>query len=354
MRKEITVKELAALVDGKIVGDEGTVLKSLSSLKDAGAGDISFLANKKYASKAQTSRASAIIAGEDFNEKPKDGQSFIICKNPNGAFSKAISFFAPPPIKFTPGIHPQASVAKSAKIGGNVHIGACAVIDEDAEIGDDSAVCAGTYVGHFTKIGSKCLIYPNVSIRERCIVGNRVIIHSGTVIGSDGFGFEAGPAGIVKIPQVGIVQIDDDVEIGANCSLDRARFGRTWLKRGVKLDNMVHLAHNVIIGEFSMLIGQSGVAGSTEIGRGVIIAAQAGINGHITIGDGARVAGTAGVLKDVQPGESVVGTPAESPRDFLERITLPKKVQRLSLAVKSLEAKLAAMELNGQRPQSEL
>ncbi len=349
MGKEITVKELAALIDGKIVGEENTVLKSLSSLKDAGTGDISFLANKKYTAKAQKTKASVVIAGEDFTEKPKEGQSFIICKNPNGAFSKAIDFFAPPSIKFTPGIHPQASVAKSAKIGKNVHIGACAVIDEEVEIGDESVVCAGTYVGHFTKIGSKCLIYPNVSIRERCIVGNRVIIHSGTVIGSDGFGFEAGPTGIVKIPQVGIVQIDDDVEIGANCSLDRARFGRTWLKRGVKLDNMVHLAHNVVIGEFSMLIGQSGVAGSTEIGRGVIIAAQAGINGHITIGDGARVAGTAGVLKDVAPGESVVGTPAESPRDFLERITLPKKVQKLSQTVKDLAARLAAMESGGQK-----
>ena len=347
MVKEITVKELAALVEGKTVGDDSIVLKSLSSLKDAGAGDISFLANKKYTAKAQISKASAIIAGEDFTEKPKDGQAFIICKNPNSSFSKAIAFFAPPPIKFTPGIHPQASVAKSAKIGENVHVGACAVIDEEAEIGDDSVVCAGTYVGHFTKIGAKCLIYPNVSIRERCIIGNRVIIHSGTVIGSDGFGFEAGPSGIVKIPQVGIVQIDDDVEIGANCSLDRARFGRTWLKRGVKLDNMVHLAHNVVVGEFSMLIGQSGVAGSTEIGRGVIIAAQAGINGHITIGDGARVAGTAGVLKDVPPGESVVGTPAESPRDFMERIVLPKKVNRLAQAVKAIEAKLAAMESGG-------
>jgi UDP-3-O-[3-hydroxymyristoyl] glucosamine N-acyltransferase len=349
MGKEITVKELAALIDGKIVGEENTVLKSLSSLKDAGTGDISFLANKKYTAKAQKTKASVVIAGEDFTEEPKEGQSFIICKNPNGAFSKAIDFFAPPPIKFAPGIHPQASVAKSAKIGKNVHIGACAVIDEEVEIGDESVVCAGTYVGHFTRIGSKCLIYPNVSIRERCIVGNRVIIHSGTVLGSDGFGFEAGPTGIVKIPQVGIVQIDDDVEIGANCSLDRARFGRTWLKRGVKLDNMVHLAHNVVIGEFSMLIGQSGVAGSTEIGRGVIIAAQAGINGHITIGDGARVAGTAGVLKDVAPGESVVGTPAESPRDFLERITLPKKVQKLSQTVKDLAARIAAMESSGQK-----
>ena len=252
--------------------------------------------------------------------------------------------FAPPPVRFPPGIDPKASVAKSAKIGKDVHIGPCAVIDEEAEIGDGSVICAGTYIGHYTKIGSKTLIYPNVSIRERCIVGSRVIIHSGTVIGSDGFGFEAGPMGIQKIPQVGIVQIDDDVEIGGNCTIDRARFGRTWLKRGVKLDNQVHLAHNVVVGEFSMLIGQSGVAGSTEIGRGAIIAAQAGINGHITIGDGARVAGTSGVLKDVAPGESVVGTPAEAPRDFLERITLPKKVHKLQQTIKELEAKISKLE----------
>ncbi|MFZ2655745.1 MAG: UDP-3-O-(3-hydroxymyristoyl)glucosamine N-acyltransferase [Victivallales bacterium] len=344
MGKEINVRELAKLVEGKIVGDENIVIKSISSLKNAGPGELSFLANKKYAAQVQKTRASAVIAGEDFTEPPKEGQSFILCKNANTAFSKAIDFFAPPPIKFPPTIDPKASVAKSARIGKDVHVGPCAVIDEEAEIGDGSVICAGTYVGHYSKIGSKCLIYPNVSIRERCIIGSRVIIHSGTVIGSDGFGFEAGPMGIQKIPQVGIVQVDDDVEIGGNCTIDRARFGRTWLKRGVKLDNQVHLAHNVVVGEFSMLIGQSGVAGSTEIGRGVIIAAQAGINGHITIGDGARVAGTAGVLKDVPPGESVVGTPAESPRDFLERVTLPAKVKKMKQTLKELEAKIADIQ----------
>ncbi|HCE47031.1 MAG TPA: UDP-3-O-(3-hydroxymyristoyl)glucosamine N-acyltransferase [Lentisphaeria bacterium] len=344
MGREISVKELAKLVDGKIVGDENIVMKSVSSLKDAGAGDVSFLANKKYAAQVQKTKASAVIAGEDFTESPREGQAFILCKNANTAVSKAIDFFAPPAIKFPPAIDPKASVAKSARIGKDVHVGPCAVIDEEAEIGDGSVICAGTYIGHYTRIGSKCLIYPNVSIRERCIIGSRVIIHSGTVIGSDGFGFEAGPMGIQKIPQVGIVQVDDDVEIGGNCTIDRARFGRTWLKRGVKLDNQVHLAHNVVVGEFSMLIGQSGVAGSTEIGRGVIIAAQAGINGHITIGDGARVAGTAGVLKDVPPGESVVGTPAESPRDFLERVTLPGKVKKMRQTIKELEAKIADIQ----------
>ncbi len=344
MAKEITVKELAKLAEGRIVGNEELVLKSVASLKNAGEGDISFLANKKYAAQLQKTNASVVLVGEDCGDKPKDGRAFIACKNPNTSFSKAIDFFAPPPIKFPPAIDPKASVAKSAKIGKDVHIGPCAVIDEEAEIGDGSVICAGTYVGHYTKIGSKCLIYPNVSIRERCVIGSRVIIHSGTVIGSDGFGFEAGPMGIQKIPQVGFVQIDDDVEIGGNCTIDRARFGKTWLKRGVKLDNQVHLAHNVVVGEFSMLIGQSGVAGSTEIGRGVIIAAQAGINGHITIGDGARVAGTSGVLKDVAPGESVVGTPAESPREFLERVVMPKKVQKLGHAIREINDKIAEIE----------
>jgi len=344
MGKEINVSEIARITEGKLIGNANLAIKSVASLKEAGGGDISFLANRKYNAQAQKTKASAIIAGEDFTEKPNDSQAFIICKNPNTAFSKVIGLFAPPPIKFPPSIDPKSSVAKSAKIGKDVHIGPCAVIDEEAEIGDGSVICAGTYVGHYTRIGSKCLIYPNVSIRERCIIGSRVIIHSGTVIGSDGFGFEAGPAGIQKIPQVGIVQIDDDVEIGGNCTIDRARFGRTWLKRGVKLDNQVHLAHNVVVGEFSMLIGQSGVAGSTEIGRGAIIAAQAGINGHITIGDGARIAGTAGVLKDVAPGESVSGTPAESPRDFLERLAVPRKVHKMQQAIKDIETKLNNLE----------
>lgn len=345
MKKQIMAKDLANMVGGRLAGNGDPLITGVSSLKDADPEQISFLANKKYNSQVRETKAAAVIVGEDYTESPKNGQILIICQNPNIAFSKVIDFFAPPPVEFPPGIHPAAVVADSAQISPDAHIGPCAVIEKNVVIEKGSIVGAGTYVGHFTKIGKNCLIYPNVSIRERCILGNRIIIHSGTTIGSDGFGFEAGKEGIVKIPQVGIVQIDDDVEIGANCTIDRARFGKTWIKRGAKLDNMVHLAHNVVVGEFSMLIGQSGVAGSTEIGRGVIIAAQAGITGHITVGDGAKVAGTAGVSKDVPPGAVVVGTPAEDQRNFIERLTLPKKYKKMALKIEELEKTVAQLKL---------
>lgn len=337
MDKKISVKNLAELVHGTVKGNEALIITGVASLKDAGQSDVSFLANNKYAVLARTTKAGAIIANENYKEEPVKGKAVIITKNPNAAFSKAIDLFAPEAVRFPEGIHKMAVVSANAKIAPDASVGPCAVIEDGAVIGGKSVICAGCYIGHNTVIGSNCIIYPNVSIRERCIIGNRIIIHSGTVIGSDGFGFEAGPNGIVKVQQVGIVQIDDDVEIGANCAVDRARFGRTWIKRGVKIDNLVQVAHNVVIGEFSMLIGQCGVAGSTEIGRGVIVAAQAGINGHITIGDGAKVAGTAGVVKDVASGESVVGTPAETPREFLERIALPGKVRKMSLKLEELE-----------------
>ena len=338
--KEFSLQEIAQKINGEVFGDENIMINGIQSLSDANEGQISFLGNKKYASQLATSKAAAVIVGKDFNTNDAAGHSLVICEQANTSFAKAIELFAPPPVEYSPGIHPAAVVAESASIGEGVHIGACAVIGDDSVIGNNSVIEAGTVIGSEVKIGENCLIYANVSIRERCILGNRIIIHPGTVIGSDGYGFEAGPMGIVKIPQVGIVQIDDDVEIGSNCTIDRARFGKTWLKMGVKLDNMVHVAHNVVVGEFSMLIGQSGVAGSAKIGKGVIVAAKAGINGHITIGDGAQIAGTSGVLKDVPAGAKVAGTPAESPRDLMARLVLPKTVAKLQKKVKELEKKL--------------
>jgi len=256
-------------------------------------------------------------------------------------FSKLVMRFAPEPIKYAPGIHSSAVVAATAKIGSGVHIGANAVIDDFVEIGDNTVILPGCWIAAYTKIGKNGLIYGNVSIRERCIIGDRVIIHSGTTIGSDGFGFAPDPRGaIMKIPQVGIVVIGNDVEIGANCTIDRARFGQTRIDDFVKIDNLVQVAHNVKIGACTMLISQCGVAGSAELGRGVIVAAQAGINGHITIGDGSKVAGTSGVVKSLPPGSIAVGTPAETQREFMTRLTLPKKVEKLEAKIKALEAEI--------------
>ena len=233
-------------------------------------------------------------------------------------------------------IHP------GAKIGEGVSIGPTAVVEEGAVIGKGSVIGACAYVGHFVTIGENCLIYPNVSIMRYCRIGSRVIIHAGATIGADGFGYNTTFTGLVKVPQNGIVQIDNDVEIGANSTIDRARFGKTWIKKGVKIDNLVHVAHNVIVGECSALIGQCGIAGSAEIGRGVIVAAQSGVNGHITLGDGSKVAGASAVQRSVPPGAMVFGTPAESEEDFIERHMLPRKVRKLAARLEKLEALLAA------------
>jgi len=338
--KQISIIEIAKAVNGEIIGDNSITITGVSSLKEAKDGYISFLGNKKYASQVKETAASAILVGTDFNKFDAADKTIIICDNPNMAFGTTISMFAPPPIEFPPGIHQNAIVANSAKIGEGVHIGACAVIEENAVIGNNSVIGSGCYIGHETTIGKNTFLYPNITIRERCKIGNNVIIHPGTTIGSDGFGYEAGPQGIIKIPQVGIVQIDDHAEIGANCTIDRARFGKTHLKMGVKLDNQVHVAHNVVVGEFSMLIGQCGIAGSAKIGQGVIVAAKAGINGHITLGDGCRIGGTSGVVKDVAPGATVIGTPAEPQRDFMTRLILPKTVNKLKAQIKALEEKM--------------
>ncbi len=207
---------------------------------------------------------------------------------------------------------------------------------------------AGCYVGEKTAIGNKCTIYPNVTIMHRCKLGNNVILHPGVVIGGDGFGYQFTDKGIVKVPQTGIVQIDDNVEIGANSTVDRARFGRTWIKHDVKIDNMVMVAHNVIVGEYSVLIAQCGIAGSAELEQGVILAAQSGVNGHITLGAGTKLAATSAASKSCPPQSVLLGLPAEPQRDFLYRHALPKKFERLSNKVKDLEAKIAGLkaELN--------
>jgi len=336
----IPIDEIVVAVKGKLIGDATLRLKGLASLNDAEETDISFLGNSKYANQLEITGAGAVVVGKDVKIPDASGVSaYIVCENPNRAFATVIKLFAPPEVKYPVGIHQNAVVASTAEVGRYVSIGACAIIDENAVIGNNTVVLPGAYIGPETKVGSGCVIHANVSIRERCVIGDNVIIHSGTSIGSDGFGYEASPEGIVKIPQVGIVQIDDEVEIGANCTIDRARFGKTHIKSGVKIDNLVHIAHNVEVGESSMLIGQSGIAGSTKIGKGVIVAAQAGLNGHITIGDGAQIAGTAGVHKDVLSGAKVLGTPAESPRDFMARYMLPKTVDKLKKRIKELEDK---------------
>ncbi len=339
---DFTAKQLAELVGGSIDGSPDRTVCGVNSLTLASEHDVSFLSTIKYRKKLDESKASVVLVGKDLPLKASDARTLILCEDPDRSFTKVCGLFAPPPLVYRPGIAPSAFVDPTASVDPTAYVGPCAVIMEGASVGKNTKICAGAYIGQFAKVGSDCIINANVNIMHRCVLGDRIIIHAGATVGGDGFGFTPTFRGLVKVPQNGIVQVDDDVEIGANSTIDRARFGKTWIRKGVKIDNLVHVAHNVIVGQSSVLIGQCGVAGSAEIGRGVIVAAQAGVNGHITLGDGSRVAGASAVEKSLAPGVSVFGTPAEPQDAFVERFMLPRKVRRLEERIAKLEELLKA------------
>ncbi|MBE6388727.1 MAG: UDP-3-O-(3-hydroxymyristoyl)glucosamine N-acyltransferase [Lentisphaerae bacterium] len=336
----MTAEKIAEFVKGTVCGDPQRVITGIAGIKEAASEHLSFVGSKKYEDQLNTTAAGIILVCKDLANVSTDGRTLIVCDNVDLAFAKLTAMFAEEPPAFVPGIHPSAVVDSSAVIGQNVSIGANAVVEAGAVIADNAVISALCYIGHDAKIGSNTILYPNVTVMYRCEIGAKCIIHPGVVIGADGFGFIPGPQGLVKVPQTGIVVIGNDVEIGANTTIDRARFGKTVIKDNVKIDDQVMVAHNVAVGESSILVAQCGIAGSAELGRGVILAGKAGVNGHITIGDGCQIAGTSSVAKSLPPGQIVIGTPAESQRDFLGRLALPKKFQKLDAKVKELEAKL--------------
>ncbi len=344
--KDLTLSatRIAEITGGRICGDAGRTVNGIAGIRDAKSDQLSFVGSKKFEEQLANAAAGIILVCPDLANADASNRTIIVCDNVDIAFAKIAALYAEEAPAAVPGVHPSAVVDPTAKLGENVSIGANAVIERDAVIGDNTVIGAGCYIGHEVKIGCNSTLSPNVTVMYRCIIGNKTIIHSGVVIGADGFGFIPGPQGLIKVPQTGIVQIDDDVEIGANTTIDRARFGCTRIKSNVKIDDQVMVGHNVSVGESSILVAQCGIAGSTVLGRGVIIAAQAGINGHITLGDGVQVAGQSGVVKSLPAGSIVVGGPAESQRDFIARITLPKKVGKLEAKIKELEAKLAELK----------
>ncbi len=258
---------------------------------------------------------------------------------PAEAFARLLGHFAPAPVPYAPGRHPAATVAADARVAPDASIGAHAVIESGASVGARTIIGANCYVGHGAVIGEDCHLFPNVTVRERSRLGHRVVLQPGVVIGSDGFGYEFRDGRQQKIPQTGIVQIDDDVEIGANSTVDRARFGRTWIQEGVKIDNLVQIAHNVVIGPHSILCAQVGISGSTRVGSYVTLAGKVGINGHIEVGDRVIATATASLTKSVAAGEILVGTPARPMKEYKANYVLLRNIRKLYDRVAKLEEK---------------
>lgn len=337
----VTVREVAQLVGGTVIGDEHQPLSGINSLTEAKPGDISFLANPKYDTYLSETKATAVLVASA-QKAPNIIQ--VVVSNPDFAFARVVATYGPKAVPPPVGIHPTAIIGDRVRLGANLAIGAYVVIADNAAIGDNTIIYPHVYIGHETQIGTDCMIYPQVSVRERCLIGNRVIIHSGVVIGSDGFGYASVEGVHHKIPQVGIVVIEDDVEIGANTCLDRARFGRTRIGKGTKIDNLVQIAHNVETGHHCIIVAQVGVAGSTKLGNYVILSGQAGISGHLTIGDHAIVTGKAGVSKNIPPRVVVRGSPAQEIKACQSQEVAVRRLPQTQQTVKELLLRVAELE----------
>ena len=336
--------ELASTLGGALEGSD-VDLVACAGLEEARKGDLSFCKDPKHVALVQETKASAVLLPKDWDHGAPC--AVIRVKDPNDACMKAAAIFAPPPPVRAPGVHPTAIVDPSVTLGKRVHVGAYTVIEKGAEIGDDCVIEAQVFVGENCRLGAGCHVYPQVTLREGSVLGKKVILHCGVRIGGDGYGYttSVGLTGIKikKIPQLGIVELGDGVEIGSNTTIDRARIGRTYIGPQTKIDNLVQIGHNVKVAGYSGIIAQAGVAGSTQIGKGCLVWAQAGISGHIKIADGVQVGPQAGVPKSLDGSvKYVLGAPAESKKDFGARLLLPRLVEKLRAEVKELKALVAA------------
>jgi UDP-3-O-[3-hydroxymyristoyl] glucosamine N-acyltransferase len=333
----MTLKEIADLVGGELSGDGNIVIEGVGSLIEAKKGEITFLASSRYRNEVSKTEASAIIIGEEV-ELPEIPS--IRTKNPYLAFVQVMKVLVSPR-RLPSGIDRTSLLGKGVKLGEDVVIGAYVVIGDGAVIGDKTVVFPGTYIGDKAVIGKNVLIYPNVTVREEVIIGDNVIIHPGAVIGSDGFGYVTEKGKHHKIPQVGIVEIENDVEIGANVTIDRATLGKTIIGEGTKIDNLVQIGHNVRIGKNCLIISQVGISGSTVIGDNVVLAGQAGLVGHITVGNNAIVGAQAGVTKSVPANTTVSGYPAREHRTAkkinAQLVRLPKLYEEIKELKRNVE-----------------
>ena len=339
-KMRLSLNEIAERVGGEIDGDGGVQISGAAPFEAAGKGDIAFAENAKLLKKIAETDAGAVIVPQGFDNAQK---TLLRTENPKVAFAKVLEIFYPR--KRQPeGTHPSALIGQGYTCGRNVSIGPGVMIQDHVTLGDRVTLHPHVFIGDHVVIGDDTEIFPNVTVFERCRIGSRVIIHAGTVIGSDGFGYAPDGETYYKIPHVGFVQIDDDVEIGACNTIDRATFGKTWIQQGVKTDNLVMIAHNVTIGENTILIAQSGVAGSTTIGKHVILAAQAGVSQHLTVDDGAIIAPQTGVVKPVAKNAVVSGSPERRHQHHIRIQHIISRLPELKKRIDTLEKRMDEME----------
>ncbi|MBP3757515.1 MAG: UDP-3-O-(3-hydroxymyristoyl)glucosamine N-acyltransferase [Prevotella sp.] len=340
---EFSAKQIADLIQGRVEGNEEAKIHTFAKIEEGKEGAISFLSNPKYTHYIYDTQSSVVLVNDDLQLERPVSATLIRVKNAYEAVAKLLQFYAQMKPKKT-GVDPLAFVSPKAKLGANSYVGAFAYIGDGTVIGDNVQIYPHTVIGDGVTVGNDCLLYPNVTIYEGCRLGNRVTIHAGSVIGADGFGFAPNADGYDKIPQIGIVTIEDDVEIGANTCVDRSTMGSTVIRKGVELDNLVQIAHNVEVGENTVMSAQVGVAGSTKIGAWCMCGGQAGFAGHITVGDKTFVGAQCGVNSSVKGNESLIGSPAQEPKGFFKSSVLFRKLPDIYRQLNDLQKEVERLK----------
>ena len=340
---EFSAKQIAEYVQGVVVGDENATVQTFAKIEEGMPGAISFLANPKYASYIYETQSSIVLVNKDFEPEKKIKATLIKVNNAYECVAKLLTLYEMSKPKKT-GISPLASVSPTAKIGENVYIAPYAVIGENVVIGDHTQIHANAVIGDHAKIGNKCIIYPNATVYHECRIGNNVILHAGSVIGADGFGHAPAADGYEKIPQIGIVILEDNVEIGANTCVDRATMGATIIRKGVKLDNLIQVAHNVEIGSNTVMASQCGIAGSTKIGEWCMFGGQVGVAGHSKIGDRLNVGAQTGIPGNMKGNQTVMGSPAIDARLFARASVVNKRLPEMYATLNALQKEIEELK----------
>ncbi len=336
---QFPASQIALLVNGKVEGNPDASVNSFGKIEEAKEGQLTFFSNPKYEEYLYKTNASIILINEDFELKQSVAATLIRVPDAYTSFATLLTKYQEIVQQQLAGIQQPSYIAKTALYGDNVFVGAFAYIGENVKIGCNTRIFPNAFIGDNVIIGDNCTIDPGVKIYHDCKIGNHVNILAGTVIGSDGFGFAPQPDGtFIKIPQLGNVIIEDHVDIGANATIDRATVGSTIIKSGAKLDNLIQIAHNVEVGNYTVIAAQAGISGSTKIGKGVMIGGQAGLVGHIQLGDGAKVNAQSGVSKSIEPGKAVTGSPAYDYTAALRSQAIARKLPEMERRIKELEA----------------